>query len=200
MTTVYLVCAIIGGVMLLCQLVMTLVGLGGDDAGAGDHDFGAGDHDVGAGDHDVGAGDADHHGAAAFFQLLSFRSLVAAVTFFGFAGMAATEAGFPEYPVFLVGLGAGAAAMVVVAWMMRLLYGLHDEGNVHIENTIGEVASVYLTIPGRREGPGKVTVKVQNRTMEYQAFTDGESLSTGTRVTVTGVVGPNAVEVEHTSD
>jgi len=208
MMTVYMVCAVIGTVLVLCQFVMTLTGLGGDHDMAGDHDFGAGDHDFSAGDHDVGAGDhdvhgaeADHHGSTLFFSMLSFRSVVAALAFFGLAGLAADEAGLPPYPVFVIGIGAGLAAMVVVAWMMRLLYGLYSEGNVRIENAVGEVARVYLTIPPSREGAGKVTVKVQGRTMEYQAQTEEEEkLPTGTRVLVTGVLAPDTVEVKRATD
>ncbi|HEO70032.1 MAG TPA: hypothetical protein ENN80_02140 [Candidatus Hydrogenedentes bacterium] len=190
MTTVYLVCAIVGGVLLLCQLAMMLLGL------AGDHDFDDGAHDVDAGEHGAHPVDADYHDTSMFFQLLSFRSLVAAVTFFGLAGMAATEAGWPTYPVLLSAVGAGVLAMIIVAWLMRLLYSLRAEGNVHIENAVGMPGSVYLTVPSHREGAGKVTVTVQNRTMEFEAFTNEEKLPTGTSVVVTGVIAPNTLEVE----
>lgn len=203
MATVYLGCAIVGVVLLLCQFVMTLTGLGGDELSGGDHDFGGGDHDFGGGDHDMGGADHDvadgeHH--VSFFSVLSFRSLVAAVAFFGLGGMAADESGLPAYATFVVGLGAGLAALFIVAWLMHLLYGLHDEGNVRIQSAVGTAGTVYLSIPGHREGAGKVTVKVQHRTMEYTAFTDGDPLPTGTPVEVTGLAGSSALEVERLKD
>ena len=38
-------------------------------------------------------------------------------------------------------------------------------------------------------------MKLQNQLVEFQAVTDGERLSTGATVVVTGVVGPDTVEV-----
>ena len=56
------------------------------------------------------------------------------------------------YPVLVIALGAGAAAMFVVAWLMRLLYNLHAEGNVRIEQAVGMPGKVYLTIPAPPTG------------------------------------------------
>ena len=74
METVYLVCAVVGGTVLVCQFVMTLLGLGGD------HDAG-GDHDVA---HDAGHHEAGHdHDSSWLVGVLTFRTLVAALAFFG---------------------------------------------------------------------------------------------------------------------
>jgi len=75
------------------------------------------------------------------------------------------------------------------------LYSLNAEGNVHIERAVGLPASVYLRIPGKRSGTGKVTVKLQDRTMEYLAMTEGGALPTGAPVMVVGVIGPDTLEV-----
>ncbi len=87
MIPLFVVCAAIGGTLLLCQLVLTLMGLGGD---AFDLDV---DSDVGADvdmdvdmDVDADAGESGHHGSSWIFGVISFRSVVAALTFFGLAG------------------------------------------------------------------------------------------------------------------
>src|SRR5262245_23354635 len=115
----YLVCAALGGTVLACQFVMTLLGLGGD------HDLSA-DHDVGGHDfsHDV-AHDAAHghhaagheHASSWFVGVLTFRTLVAAVTFFGLAGLAASMQNLGKPLELVIALAAGAAAMFMVAWM-----------------------------------------------------------------------------------
>jgi hypothetical protein len=221
MTTVFIICAALGSAILIIQLVMLLMGFGFDhDVGdghafdfGGDHDasFGdqhfelGGDHDAGAiGDHDIGGDthlDAAHdhdvheHGSSWFFSVLSVRSVVAALAFFGLAGLAMDAGGAPIYITIVIACGAGAVAMVIVAWLMRLMYSLNAEGNVHIELAVGLPASVYLRVPGKRSGTGKVTVKVQDRTMEYLAMTDGGALPTGVPVMVVGVIGPDTLEV-----
>ena len=178
MMTFFIACAAAGGTVMVLQLILTLVGL-------------AGDHDVG--DHHL-AGDYADHGSSVFFGILSFRSVVAAVTFFGLGGMVATSSGLPVYAAVLVGCGIGSAAMVLVAWLMRLLHTLGEAGNVRIDSAVGEMATVYLSIPGKRKGAGKVTVRLQNRTMEYQAVTAGDkTLPTGARVVVVGIVGSDTL-------
>ncbi|MBN2309545.1 MAG: hypothetical protein JXR94_11270 [Candidatus Hydrogenedentes bacterium] len=204
----FAICATIGCTLMLVQFLLTVLGMGHEG------DFDAGGHvgdihvDVGAGDVHVDAGGADvhveadhvdhdtaHHGSSWFFGILSFRAMVAAVAFFGLTGVAGITGGLDPYPTVLVAVAAGGAAMVVIAWLMRSLHRLQDEGTVQIENTVGATAVVYLRVPGEKAGAGKVTVCVQNRTMEYRAMTAGDALASGTPVVVKGVLGPDIVEV-----
>lgn len=198
MTTVFMVCAVVGSVIVVVQFIMTLAGMG--------HDFGGDFHDVGAdlgGDvgGDTGAGNGDHvlataeHGSH-FFSVLSFRAVVSALAVFGLAGLAANAGGMPAAAAFTVALAGGAAALFAVAWAMRFLVGLRDDGTVHVERAVGHHGTVYLTVPGARAGHGKVFLNLQNRTVELQAVTSSDSLPTGSSVVVVGVVGPSLVEVE----
>jgi hypothetical protein len=199
METVFLICAAIGGVILLCQFVLTLAGVGGDHDIAADHtpDFGA-DHDMSGGH---GADHGAEHGATWYFHVLSFRSICAAVTFFGLGGLAAAASPSFSSLSFPIGLSSGFVAMVAVGWLMGLLSNLQAEGTVHIERAVGTSATVYLTIPPAGEGAGKVTVKVQNRTMEYRAVTqEKEAFKTGESVLVVGVLEPDTLEVGSVRD
>jgi hypothetical protein len=198
MATLFIICAIIGGTLLVCQFLLSLVGVGGH------HDM---DHDVG-GDGDVGhdaGGDhhADHHQEAGHEQqaswyvgVLSFRALLAALTFFGLGGLAATGNGDTHPMVALaVALAAGAAALFLVAFIMRSLHKLKADGTLRFDRAIGSTGTVYLTIPGKRTGTGKVTLVMQNRTVECQAVTADNELPTGSKVVVVSVVAPGTVEV-----
>ncbi len=177
MLTVYLSCAVIGGVILVVQFVLTLTGIVGD-----------------ADDLDTGEVD-DGQGSSMFFQVLSFRSLVAALTFFGLGGGLARSAGLPDLMGFAFAAMLGVLAMIGVAWIMKLLLQLREEGNVHVEYALGAGAVVYLPIPGQHQGQGKITVVVQNRSMEYNAVTAGDALPAGKTVAVTGIIDENTVEV-----
>ena len=134
-------------------------------------------------------------GSSVFFKMLSFRAIVAAGTFFGWSGLAALEGGLSTMRSFSVAFGAGLLSMYLVAWMMHILTKLHAEGNVRIVQTVGANGTVYLSIPGNREGVGKVHVNVQERTMEYDAVTADEKLPTGMPVVVVGVVDNETLEV-----
>src|SRR4051812_13457435 len=88
MTQAYLICAVIGGALLAFQLLLTLLGFGGDGGHlGGGHDF-HGDH--AGSDHD--AHSAVRGSAGWLLGFVTFRSLVAGLTFFGLVGLASSEA------------------------------------------------------------------------------------------------------------
>lgn len=198
-------CAILGGTIFLGQFVLSVVGLTGDHEisgdSEGDHFGGGGDHADGGG-HDAGNCEA-HHGHAAghesanswFLRMLSIRTVVAGLTFFGLGGLAANASGASPIGSLATAGAAGFAALYLVGWAMRTLMRLRADGTVHIENTVGQPAVVYLTIPGHRAGKGKITVTVQNRTMEYEAETEHDPIATGATVQVVAIAGPDTVAV-----
>jgi hypothetical protein len=186
----YSLCAVLGGALLACQLLLSLLGLGHY------HDVGSG----GEGAHDFGDHHADHGAehdtqASWFVSVLTFRSVVAALVFFGLAGRAADAADLPTETTLTVALAAGAAALLLVAYLMRALYRLRSDGTVRIERAVGRSGTVYLPIPAHKAGLGKVLLNVQNRTVEYQAVTAHQALPTGTPIVVLAVVNADTVEV-----
>ncbi|GEM_PF-381680 len=215
MSTVFLFCAVIGGTFLACQIIMTLVGMGGDghvdvsgdmgDVGDLDLDVGGDVHvdaggdvssDVhGGGDHGGGDGHS-HDDAASGLRVLSFRTVIAGMTFFGLGGRAADATEASPLMVWFVAIGCGTAAIYVVYWMFRVLYTLKNDGTVHITNAVGCRGTVYLRVPGNNAGAGKIHVCVQSRTAEYLAMTEGEQLPTGTKIIVVDVLTPSTVQVE----
>jgi ABC-type Fe3+ transport system permease subunit len=94
-----------------------------------------------------------------------------------------------------IALAAAAGALIGVAYLMRMLHRLKSDGTVRIDRAVGQSGTVYLAIPGGKAGVGKVTLNLQNRTVEYQALTPHQPLPTGSKVVVTAVLGPDTVEV-----
>jgi hypothetical protein len=188
---IYLTCAIGGGTLLVCQFLLGLLGLGDHHDAVGDHDV----HD--AGGHDAHGGHDDHDTHNSWLVgVLTFRSLVAALTLFGLAGLAATVNFNQEPPLSLaIALAAAVGVLFGVAWLMRLLHRLKADGTVRIERAVGQNGTVYLTIPAQKAGMGKVMLSLQNRTVEYQAVTSHQQLPTGSKIVVTAVLGPDTVEV-----
>lgn len=206
MTAFFLFCAVIGGTILLCQFVMTLVGLGGDHGvdmvHDVSHDFGgdAGHGGLGGEAHgaDDGSGhDAGHqHGSSWLFAMISFRTLVAAVTFFGLIGMTAQAAGQGLGVQLLLASAAGLGAMYGVHWLITSIGRLAEDATLRVKNALGQEGTVYVPIAAGRAQPGKIQLKIQNRLVEYAAVTSSpERLATGTKVRVVSVAG-DVLEVE----
>jgi len=188
----YLICAVLGGTVLVGQFLLGLLGLGQH------HDMGGFEgHEIGGHvGHAEDLHDADHDAhATGFARLLTFRSIVAAVAFFGLGGRAAGAVGLDPALTLVVALATGGGALFLVAWLMRALVRFQSDGSVRIGRAVGRGGTVYLPIPGHKAGVGKVLLNVQNRTMEYQAVTDQDTLPTGAKVVVVAVLGSNTVEV-----
>ncbi len=185
MTTFYLTCALVGGVLLLAQLVFGLLG--------GEHDTTT--HD-GALD---GALTHLHHSAhetSGGLQLFSVRALTAAVAFFGIGGLGARSLGAATPLTIVAAVLLGVMGMFGVAVSMRAMLGLQRDGTLDIRNAMGKVGTVYVPVPGALSGVGKVTLAVQGRTVEYQAVTlEGSVLPTGAPVVVVGIRDNDILEV-----
>jgi len=210
MVPLFLFCAVLGGTVMVCQFLMTLGGLGGSDthadAGAADamaHDV---PHDIAHGDAPGGEAHADQaqgdehghgHGSSWLFGVLSFRTLVAAVAFFGIAGMAAHSAGWPPASQVEAAVLAAVGALFLVYWLMRLMSSFNEEDTVRIQRAVGQEGTVYIPIPPAHVGAGKIQVRVQGRLMEYEAVTStAYEMPAGARARVVGVAGLGRLEVD----
>jgi membrane protein implicated in regulation of membrane protease activity len=190
MTIFYTICAIVGGTVLACQFVLSVTGISDAD------DFDDGSHVDASVDHvEAAHHDAHHHGTNWFFGVITLRTVTAALTFFGLTGLALGAGGAPSSTSLMAAIGAGVVALYLVHWMMRSLALLRAEGTVRIDKAVGAVGSVYVRIPGGNAGRGKVQVTLQGQTVELSATTEHAPLSTGARIVVTRVTGPDAVEV-----
>lgn len=170
LSTIFLVSAFGGGALLVLQILVTLLGGDSDGDVEGDLD-GAGGH-------------------------LSFRTVVAFMTFFGIGGSAALSSGMGAWPALGIAAAAGSVAFWLVGLAMLQLARLRSSGNVAIENAIGVEARVYLGVPAERSGTGAVTVPIQGRTMQYKAVTRGPAIATGQFCKVVGVHAGDTLEVE----
>jgi len=180
MTTFFLVCAALGGGVLVVQLLLGLLGVvdaGGDMDASGGHDGGHG------------------HIASEGLDLMSVRALSAGVAFFGLGGLTGLATPLGLVAAIPLALIAGTAAMFGTAVAMRWMLGFDDDGTVSIHGAVGATGTVYLTIPGERKGSGKVMLTLQNRIVEYQAVTSDALLPTGAPIMVVEVVGPDTVHV-----
>ena len=178
MQTFFLTCAILGGGILIVQLVLGLLGIVHHDLDA--------HHDVHAGHHET---------ASEGLNLLSVRALSAGLGFFGVGGMAGMSTGLGLLAALPLGIVLGLAAMIGTAMITRWMMKLEDDGSVSIDGAVGSTGTVYLAIPGERKGAGKVLLTLQNRTVEYQAVTSMAALPTGASILVVDVVGPDTVDV-----
>jgi len=158
---------------LLFVIQMFLTFLGGDVHG----DIATGDSDV-ATDHDTGID----------FQFLTVKNLIAFFTIFGWTGIACIASSMHTVATVLLSTLAGLVMMTIMASIAYFMGKLTDDGTLDLNNAKGKMGSVYLRIPGKRGGMGKVQVKVQGL-QTLDAVTDfGEEIKTGAVVEIVDII------------
>lgn len=128
------------------------------------------------------------------FQLFTFRNFIN--FFLGFGWTAITLAG-NAHPVLviIVSILVGVALVAAVMYIFYLMSKMEQSGNIETNSAVGCRGSVYLTIPGERQGEGKVQINIQGAVREFDAMTNGDTLPNGCPIEVTQVLNENMLLV-----
>jgi hypothetical protein len=166
--TVYLICAIAGGTILVLRVILMVLGLDNSDV---------------AGDMDIAEGVEGHGGG---FNILSLQSISGFFTMFGLVGMGLLQINVAEPLSFVGALAAGS----ITAWATGMIFlsmrRLQSDGTMVIQNAVGQIGTVYLTIPEQGTGVVNVTVQGAQRTLDANSE-KGQRIPTGKLVRVVGI-------------
>ena len=178
----YLFLAAAGSVFFVVQLIMTLAG------GALEHGADA-DADASFELQDHGAFDLSG------LKLLSVKSIISFVTFFGWAGFFWGGKGWTG---FFISFGCGFLMMFLTALALWLLLKLQQSGTVEDKDCVGCPAIVYVAIPAGRQKGGQITITLPGGTRQSRAVAD-EAVPHGEAVTVCENLGPDLFLVKSLS-
>ncbi len=192
--------AIPSTLVLLIQTILLFLGL--DDDGADDLS-GGGDIDVSADIDGDGIFDADGTevpediSGLADLKIFTLRGIIAFFVVFGWVGVSMDSMDISYYVTIPVSVACGVLMMVAIAFLMRAVMRLRNDGNIENRNAVGKSGTVYLTIPASRGGEGKVQVMIQGSYVERNAVTDeAEPIPTGSEIVVIGVSGNSNLVVK----
>lgn len=172
--SIYWAFAISGTVLFIASVALSLFGASSD--------FTDGDVDV---DLD---GEVDlPHPDTGFLDLkfLSFRTVLAFLTMFGWGGVVFGEHGWLGLAGALI---CGTVMMIIAAFVIAGLLKLQQNGTTSNASIVGKTGTVYLTVPGSRSGAGKVSVDLGTATREIRAFADAP-VATGRKVRISAHLG-----------
>lgn len=170
--------AIISSLIFCVQMIMTLIGI--------DHDL---DVDASA---DVSGDTTDFGG----LSLFSIRSVVNFFVGFGWAGVCLADAIPNTLLLVLVSMLVGVAFGSLWFFIRRNMMRLESNGAYKVADCVGKVCTVYLRIPARNEGMGKVQVSINGSIHEIAAATEGNEISTGMKVKVLSLLDDETLLVE----
>ncbi len=148
-------------------------------------------------DTDMSGHDVNNPTDLADFRLLSVQSVIAFLTIFGWSGITAISNGMIEWAALLLAAVLGFGAMFLVAKIIQWSSKLAQNGTFNVKNLLGESGTVYIPIPEKGKGSGKINISCGERFMEYDAVTEEqELLKTGTPVRVVDIIAGSTLVVE----
>lgn len=169
---IYLFLAVMGTVIFSIQFVMSMFG-----ADSVDHSDAT----------DIATMEMSDHADIAELNFFSIKSIVAFITFFGWAGVIWGNLGWSGL---FIAVGCGFLMMFLTTLVIWLLLKMQQSGNINATDMIGHHATVYLRIPAGRVPGGRITVKMPGCTREVAAMAD-EELTSGTPVVIDSMIGDN---------
>ncbi len=140
--------------------------------------------------------DGNFDGADSPFQLFSFRNLINFLLGFSWTGISFyTAVSNPTY-LMLLALLIGALFVYFFFIIIRQVQRLAEDNSFKISNTLNKTAEVYLTIPEKKSGKGKIMISVNGAFHELDAMTENEKITTNTMVRVIRIENDNILIVE----
>lgn len=183
---IYALIAIPSTLVLLVQTVMLIFGFGGDDIDADGIDLDLDD-----------VGDTPGDGGGDGLALFSLRGIMAMAAVGGWSGLVMHEAGINIAVTVFLSLAFGIFALVALAFLMKISMKLQSSGNFDLGYAIGKVGTVYIPIPEKMTGSGKINLSLLDRFVEIGAVTKCErKLKTGESVRIIATDETGLVVVE----
>lgn len=147
--------ALSASLIFLIQTILTFIG--SDHTGALHTDFNS---------------DASHGDSP--FQLFSFRNLINFLLGFGWGGVAFYDSIGSKVLLFFVAIVIGTGFLILFFILILQILKLTEDNTFKLESLIGRTGEVYLTIPAKMSGMGKILISVNGTNHELQAMTEAE--------------------------
>jgi len=118
------------------------------------------------------------------FHLFSLRAILGFFILFSWTGYISLLNDVNPYVSIIYALIAGIIAMFAVSYLVFLLYKLANDGTMNIDLAVGQEGTVYLHIPGRNNGTGKVQIVVGESLRTLDAISTDSEIKSGKKVIV----------------
>ena len=119
------------------------------------------------------------------FELFSLRNLINFLLGFGWSGVAFYKTIGSQALLVIISVVIGLGFVVLFFFLIAQIMKLTEDNTFKVYDLIGHTGEVYLTIPEKMQGKGKIQISLNGTSHELQAMTESdEKLSSGTAVRV----------------
>lgn len=121
------------------------------------------------------------------FQLFSLRNLTNFLLGFSWTGISLYSIIENRLLLAIISFIVGLFFVLLFFVIIKQLRKLSENNSFRITETINKTAEVYLSIPEKKSGKGKVLVSVRGSIHELDAITEGDMIPSGAIVKITAI-------------
>ncbi len=153
---------------------------------------------IGMDSHDSSATDmhTDAGGDGMAFHVFTLRNLINFSLGFSWTGISFYNMINNHFLLICIAIIIGIQFIALFFYLMIQINRLSEDNSFKIKDTIDKTGSVYLSIPERKTGKGKVQVSINGAFHELDAITEKEKIETGAAIKVLKVEDNDIVLVE----
>lgn len=140
--------------------------------------------------------DFDSDGTDGPFQLFTFRNMINFFLGFSWTGITLYESIENHFVLGLIAFVVGVVLVFLVMMIFVQMATMSQSGTMNYENAVGLNCEVYLGIPAKNAGRGKVHIRIQGALRELDAVSQDEAIPSGSQVKVIGLQNENLLLVE----
>ena len=130
-------------------------------------------------------------------EMFSLRNLINFFLGFGWSGILFYAKIDSEILLVLLSCAIGLIFVAIYFWIIFQIQKLAQDNSTKLEDAINKTAEVYLKIPERKTGKGKILLSIKGSLKELDAITaDKYPLHTGSLVKVISVENDDTLVVE----
>lgn len=171
-------------ILMILFIILMLIGMDGADSFDGDIDVDIDFEDIGDA---ADAYNSEPMSAIGGLRIITIRGALAFFSIGGWVLYMLADQMHVAWAI-LLALIAGVVAAFLLALAMRAALSLESSGNLDYRSAIGKLAVVYIRVPQKALGKGKVILNHQGRMIEVDAITkDAEDLVSKTEVQIIGL-------------
>ena len=130
------------------------------------------------------------------FQLFSLRNLINFLLGFSWTGISFYTTIQNNLFLILLSFVIGVLFVYLFFIIIQQVQKLAEDNSFKISSTLNKTAEVYLTIPEKKSGKGKIIISVNGAFYELNAMTEKDKIASNTIVKVVKIENNNILLVE----
>jgi membrane protein implicated in regulation of membrane protease activity len=152
----------------LLQTIMTFIGFGGAEV----------ETDV-----EIESNDATD----APFELFTLRNLINFLLGFSWSGISFYQTISNKTILILISTVIGIVFVGLFFIIIKQMMKLNENNSFSLDKALNKTATVYLSIPEKKSGKGKIQISINGSFHELEAITENDRIETGSVVNVTKI-------------